>query len=29
LCRSCGARRVAQSAALLGDEVLPEQPLRQ
>ena len=28
-CPSCGARRMAESAALLVDEVLPEQPLRQ
>lgn len=26
---SCGARRMAESAALLVDEVLPEQPMRQ
>lgn len=26
---SCGARRMAESAALLVDEVLPEQPIRQ
>ena len=25
----CGARRMAESAALLVDEVLPEQPVRQ
>lgn len=28
-CPSCGARRMAESAALLADEVLPEQPMRQ
>ena len=28
-CPSCGARRMAESAALLVDEVLPEQPIRQ
>jgi hypothetical protein len=28
-CPSCGARRMAESAALLVDEVLPEQPARQ
>ncbi len=28
-CPSCGARRMAESAALLVDEVLPEQPVRQ
>ena len=28
-CRSCGARRMAEPAALLADEVLPERPLRQ
>ena len=28
-CPSCGARRMAESAALLVDEVLPEQPTRQ
>jgi ribosomal protein S27E len=28
-CPSCGARRMAKSAALLVDEVLPEQPMRQ
>jgi ribosomal protein S27E len=28
-CSSCGARRMAESAALLVDEVLPEQPIRQ
>ncbi len=28
-CPNCGARRMAESAALLVDEVLPEQPLRQ
>jgi len=28
-CRSCGARRVAETAALLAYEVLPERPLRQ
>ena len=27
-CPSCGARRMAESAALLVDEVLPEQPMR-
>ncbi|CDL23542.1 Mobile element protein [Klebsiella pneumoniae IS53] len=27
--RACGARRMAESAALLVDEVLPEQPMRQ
>jgi len=27
-CPSCGARRMAESAALLVDEVLPEQPVR-
>jgi hypothetical protein len=26
---SCGARRMAESAALLVDEVFPEQPMRQ
>jgi len=28
-CPSCGARRMAESAALLVDEVLPERPVRQ
>ena len=28
-CPSCGARRMAESAALLIDEVFPEQPVRQ
>ena len=28
-CASCGARRMAESAALLVDEVLPEQPICQ
>src|SRR5665811_528685 len=28
-CASCGARRMAESAALLVDEVLPHQPMRQ
>jgi Transposase zinc-binding domain/Putative transposase len=28
-CPSCGARRMAEGAALLADEVLPPQPLRQ
>jgi ribosomal protein S27E len=28
-CPSCGARRMAESAALLVDEVLPHQPMRQ
>lgn len=28
-CPSCGARRMADTAALLADEVLPEHPLRQ
>ena len=28
-CPSCGARRMAESAVLLVDEVLPEQPMRQ
>ena len=28
-CPSCGARRVAETAATLADEVLPERPLRQ
>ncbi len=28
-CPSCGARRMAESAALLVDEVLPKQPIRQ
>jgi len=29
ICSSCGARRMAECAALLVDEVLPERPLRQ
>jgi ribosomal protein S27E len=29
ICPSCGARRMAECAALLVDEVLPERPLRQ
>ncbi len=29
ICPSCGARRMAESAALLVDEVFPEQPVRQ
>jgi hypothetical protein len=29
ICPSCGARRTAESAASLADEVLPERPLRQ
>jgi hypothetical protein len=29
VCPSCGARRMAESAALLVDEVFPEQPVRQ
>jgi hypothetical protein len=29
VCPSCGARRMAETAALLVDEVLPERPLRQ
>jgi len=29
LCPSCGARRMVESAALLVDEVFPEQPVRQ
>ena len=29
ICPSCGARRMAETAALLVDDVLPEQPLRQ
>jgi ribosomal protein S27E len=29
LCPSCGARRMAETAALLADEGLPERPLRQ
>ena len=29
ICPSCGARRMADSAALLVDEILPEQPIRQ
>jgi ribosomal protein S27E len=29
ICPSCGARRMAKRAALLVDEVLPEQPIRQ
>jgi hypothetical protein len=28
-CPSCGARRMAESAALLVDEVLPHEPIRQ
>ena len=28
-CPSCGARRMAESAALLVDEILPEAPIRQ
>lgn len=28
-CRSCGARRMAESAALLVDEILPDAPVRQ
>jgi ribosomal protein S27E len=28
-CPSCGARRMAETAALLADEVLPDRPLRQ
>jgi transposase-like zinc-binding protein len=28
-CPSCGARRMTDSAALLADEVLPPQPIRQ
>jgi ribosomal protein S27E len=28
-CPSCGARRMAETAALLADEVMPERPLRQ
>ncbi len=28
-CPSCGARRMAETAALLADEVLPARPLRQ
>jgi len=28
-CPSCGARRMAESAALLVDEILPHQPMRQ
>ena len=28
-CPSCGARRMTESAALLVDEILPQQPLRQ
>ena len=28
-CPSCGARRMAESAALLADEVLPHEPIRQ
>ena len=28
-CPSCGVRRMVESAALLVDEVLPEQPMRQ
>ena len=29
VCPSCGARRMAEGAALLVDEVLPRQPMRQ
>jgi hypothetical protein len=29
VCPSCGAPRMAETAALLADEVLPERPLRQ
>ena len=29
ICPSCGARRMAESAALLVDDVLPHQPIRQ
>jgi hypothetical protein len=29
VCPSCGARRMAESAALLADELLPHRPLRQ
>jgi ribosomal protein S27E len=29
LCPSCGARRMVESAVLLADEVLPQQPRRQ
>ena len=28
-CPSCGAKRMAETAALLAEEVLPERPLRQ
>lgn len=28
-CPSCGARRMAEGAALLVDEVFPQQPIRQ
>ena len=28
-CPSCGARRMAESAALLVDEILPHEPVRQ
>jgi hypothetical protein len=28
-CASCGARRMAESAALLVDDIIPEQPVRQ
>jgi len=28
-CTSCGARRMVESAALLVDEALPEQPMRE
>ena len=28
-CPSCGARRMAESAALLVDDVLPHEPMRQ
>jgi ribosomal protein S27E len=29
ICPSCGARRMVESAALLVDEILPQQPMRQ
>ena len=29
ICPSCGARRMAETAALLSDEVFPDVPLRQ
>ena len=29
ICPSCGARRMSESAALLVDDVLPHQPIRQ